>query len=72
MPGAVPRTSTWALTNVTIRYAATIADAGLEKAARADRALARGLNTYRGRVAYEPVARAHGLEHVPVEQLIGS
>src|SRR5262252_3850702 len=50
MPGAVAQTSTWALTNVTIEYAQKIADVGLERAAREDRALALGVNTYAGEV----------------------
>jgi alanine dehydrogenase len=70
MPGAVPQTSTWALTNVTIPYAVKIADLGLAEAARADVALLRGFNTFGGHVTYEPVARAHRLEHVPVRDLI--
>jgi alanine dehydrogenase len=69
MPGAVPQTSTWALTNVTLSYAVTIADRGIIAAARADHALLLGLNTYAGRVTYEPVARAHGLEYVPAVDL---
>jgi len=71
MPGAVPQTSTWALTNVTIPYAVTIADRGLFAAARGDAALLRGVNTLGGHVTYEPVARAHRLEFVPARDLIG-
>ncbi len=70
MPGAVPQTSTWALTNVTIPYAVTIASDGLAAAAKADRALRLGINTYAGHVTCEPVARAHGVEYVPVERLL--
>ena len=70
IPGAVPQTSTWALTNVTVPYAVKIADHGVAAAARADRALMLGLNTRRGHVTYEPVARAHGLDYVPPEQLL--
>jgi alanine dehydrogenase len=70
MPGAVPQTSTWALTNVTIPYVVKIAEQGLAAAARADQALLRGLNTYSGQVTYEPVARAHRLEFVPVRDLL--
>jgi alanine dehydrogenase len=70
MPGAVPHTSTWALTNTTIQYAVRIADKGLASAARADRALRRGFNTYRGKVTCEPVARACGVEWVPAETLL--
>jgi len=71
MPGAVPQTSTWALTNVTIPYAVKIAEHGVAAAARADKALALGVNTYGGHVTYEPVAQAHKLEYVPVQKLLG-
>jgi alanine dehydrogenase len=71
MPGAVPQTSTWALTNVTIPYAVTIADKGLAAAARSDTALLRGINTIGGHVSYEPVARAHGLEYLPARDRLG-
>jgi len=71
MPGAVPQTSTWALTNVTIPYALRIASLGLQAALATDRTLLSGLNTYAGHVTYEPVAQAHGLEYVPARRLIG-
>ena len=61
MPGAVPHTSTYALTNVTLPYAVELADLGWRDALRADPPLARGLNTYDGHVTYGPVAEAHGL-----------
>jgi alanine dehydrogenase len=70
MPGAVPRTSTYALTNVTLPYALAIASHGLDDAVRHDPALARGVNVYDGRVTNEGVADAHGLDHVPVGELI--
>jgi alanine dehydrogenase len=70
MPGAVPQTSTWALTNVTIPYAIRIADQGLAAAARGDEALMRGLNTLAGHVTYEPVARAHRLDYVRASDLL--
>ncbi len=70
MPGAVPQTSTWALTNTTIGYALKIADNGLVEAAKTDRALALGLNTYQGHVTCEGVAKAHNVEFVPVERLL--
>jgi alanine dehydrogenase len=70
MPGAVPQTSTWALTNVTAPYAVTIARHGVA-AALADAALRRGLNTFAGHVTYEPVARAHALPYVPADGLLG-
>ncbi|MEX0650405.1 MAG: alanine dehydrogenase, partial [Actinomycetota bacterium] len=61
MPGAVPRTSTYALTNVTLQYVAAIADQGLEHAIRADPALALGVNVYSGLITNDGVAAAHGL-----------
>lgn len=61
MPGAVPRTSTIALTNATLPYAVAIADQGWERALEADPALARGLNVHAGRLTNEAVAAAHGL-----------
>ncbi|HEY1954320.1 MAG TPA: alanine dehydrogenase [Polyangiaceae bacterium] len=70
MPGAVPQTSTWALTNTTIGYALKIADHGLVKAAKADRALALGINTYKGHVTCEGVAQARQTEYVPVDRLL--
>jgi alanine dehydrogenase len=70
MPGAVPQTSTWALTNTTLAYAVKIADGGLVKAAKADRALSLGINTYMGHVTCEGVAQAHKVEYVPVERLL--
>jgi alanine dehydrogenase len=70
MPGAVAQTSTWALTNTTIAYAVKIAEGGLAAAAKADHALAKGINTYGGHVTYEPVAQANKLEYVPVAKLL--
>lgn len=70
MPGAVSQTSTWALTNTTMGYALRIADLGLEAAVRADRVLAKGINTYGGHVVYEPVAHAHGLTFTPLASLL--
>jgi alanine dehydrogenase len=63
MPGAVPRTSTYALTNVTLPYAISLADKGWHAALTADPALALGLNTHAGMLTNEPVAVAHGLPH---------
>ena len=60
MPGAVPHTSTYALTNVTLPYAVELANHGWRKAMQADPALALGLNTYDGAVIFGPVAEAHG------------
>ena len=71
MPGAVPQTSTWALTNTTLGYALKIAEHGLVKAAKADRALALGINTFNGHITCEGVAQAHKAEYVPVEKVLG-
>ena len=70
MPGAVPHTSTYALTNVTIPYAVQIAEAGLEEAVRADAPLAKGINVYRGELTYEQVAEAHALDWRPLHEVI--
>ena len=64
MPGAVPNTSTYALTNATLPYVRSVAGRGWRDALRADDALALGLNTHAGSVVNEPVARAHGLKHI--------
>src|SRR5205823_11393324 len=66
MPGAVPRTSTYALTNVTLPYVLEIASAGVETAVHGDPALARGVNTWDGRVTNEGVAEAHALAYAPM------
>ena len=71
MPGAVPHTSTYALTNVTLPYVLEIADRGLEAAVRSDRALALGVNVADGQVVSAPVAAAHGLPCVPLAQVLG-
>ena len=63
MPGAVPHTSTFALTNVTLPYAERIADAGWRDAARDDAALAAGVNVVDGEIVCAPVSEAHGLPH---------
>jgi len=63
MPGAVPRTSTFALTNATLPYALKIANLGLEKAAKQDAVLAKGINTYDGKLTNRPVAEALGLKY---------
>jgi alanine dehydrogenase len=70
MPGAVPQTSTRALTNVTMPYALKIATHGLVAAARADRSLLTGINTYDGHLTCEPVAHAHGLAYARVDDLL--
>ena len=70
MPGAVPITSTKALTNATLPYVEAIADQGLREAVARDRALARGVNVLDGKVTYEAVAEAHGLTYVPLEEVL--
>lgn len=65
MPGVVPRTSTYALTNVTLKYASMIAAMKVEDAVAKDKALMKGLNVYGGFVCYEPVARDLGMEFKP-------
>src|SRR5919106_639869 len=70
MPGAVSRTSTYALTNVTFPYAMAIASKGWRQAVRDDPALARGLNLCNGNVTHPAVAEALGLPYVPVECIV--
>lgn len=67
LPGAVPRTSTMALTNATLPYVLAIADSGWRAACRRDTALARGVNMVGGRVTYRAVAEASGEEYCPLE-----
>ncbi|WP_158863979.1 alanine dehydrogenase [Leifsonia sp. AG29] len=70
MPGAVPHTSTYALTNATLPYARAIAGKGWLEALRADGSLALGLNVYAGRVTNRGVAEAHGLEAVEISEAL--
>jgi alanine dehydrogenase len=72
MPGAVPRTSTYALTNVTLHYVLDIAAHGVEAAVRDDAALALGVNTWDGRVTNAGVAEAHGLRFEPLDVQSGA
>lgn len=65
MPGVVPRTSTYALTNVTMKYGSMLAAMGVEDAVAKDKALLKGLNTYGGFVTYEPVAKDLHMEFKP-------
>jgi alanine dehydrogenase len=65
IPGAVPRTSTYALVNMTFPYVKKIAELGLEAALRSDLALQQGLNVHKGKVIHKGVARAHGMKHEP-------
>jgi alanine dehydrogenase len=70
MPGAVPHTSTYALTNVTLPYAVELANRGWREALRADPALALGLNTFDGEVTYGPVAEAHGMPSTVLSEVL--
>jgi alanine dehydrogenase len=70
MPGAVPRTSTLALTNVTIHYAMLLANKGLREAALSDESLLHGVNTYDGRVVHRAVADAVGQPYVPIRDVL--
>ncbi|MFC3687470.1 alanine dehydrogenase [Aquipuribacter hungaricus] len=70
MPGAVPNTSTYALTNVTLPYASALSTLGWREALRADPALALGLNTHAGAVVNEPVATAHGMDCTPLAEVL--
>jgi alanine dehydrogenase len=72
MPGAVPITSTKALTNATLPYVEAIADRGLREAVAQDYSLARGVNVLDGRLTYEAVAVAHNLEYTPLEDVLGA
>ncbi|WP_025323596.1 alanine dehydrogenase [Deferrisoma camini] len=70
IPGSVPMTSTYALTNVTLPYCRKLAS-GVEEALRADPSLAKGVNTWDGHVTCRPVAEAFGMEWTPLERLLG-
>jgi alanine dehydrogenase len=72
MPGAVPRTSTYALTNVTLPYVLAIAGAGVEQAVRGDAALALGVNTWDGAVTNDGVAASTGTTATPLSAVLGS
>ena len=71
MPGAVPNTSTYALTNATLPYAVALADKGWEQACRDDASLALGLNTHAGQLTYAPVGEAVGIESVGLASVLG-
>jgi alanine dehydrogenase len=72
MPGAVPITSTRALTNVTLPYVEEIVEYGVVGAIRHDPELARGVNVVGGRITYEAVAEAHGLEYTPLDDALAA
>ncbi len=70
MPGAVPRTSTFALTNATLPYALDLANKGFEQAIKDDAGLREGVNTYAGKLTYEAVATSQGLEYTALDTLL--
>ncbi len=70
MPGAVPHTSTWALTNATLSYAVKLADQGWKDAMRADPSLAKGLNTDAGQITYAAVGDAFGMDSISLEEAL--
>jgi alanine dehydrogenase len=70
MPGAVPRTSTFALTNATLPYALDLANKGFERAIAEDKGLREGVNTYAGKCTYEAVATSQNIEYTPLDSLI--
>jgi alanine dehydrogenase len=72
MPGAVPRTSTFALTNATLPYALKLANKGFIGAITSDEGLKAGVNTYAGKLTYEAVAVAQGREYTPLDDLLGT
>jgi alanine dehydrogenase len=72
MPGAVPRTSTFALTNATLPYALKLANKGFFEAVMSDAGLKAGVNTYAGRCTYGGVAISQGLDYTPVDELVSS
>jgi alanine dehydrogenase len=72
MPGAVPNTSTYALTNATMPYAVALADRGWVQACRNDRSLALGLNTHAGKLTNAPVGQATGIDAADLDEVIAA
>jgi alanine dehydrogenase len=72
MPGAVPRTSTFALTNTTLPYVERIAALGVEAAMAADESLAQGANLWRGKLVHPGVAESLGMPHTPLASVVGA
>jgi alanine dehydrogenase len=70
MPGAVPRTSTFALTNATLPFAIKLANKGFKDAIAKDRHLKEGVNTYAGHITYEAVAESQGLKYKSIDDLL--
>ncbi len=71
MPGAVPRTSTFALNNATMPYAMALADKGVDRAVREDKHLYQGVNTYDGHITCQPVAESQNKPYRPLDELLG-
>ena len=71
MPGAVPITSTYALTNATLPYVLALADHGVAEAARRDPGLRLGVNVAAGQVTHPAVAEAVGMDYVPPDEVLG-
>lgn len=71
MPGAVPRTSTFALTNATLPYALKLANKGFVDAITSDEGLKAGVNTYAGKITYKAVAESQGLEYTSIDDILG-
>ena len=72
MPGAVPITATWALTNATMPYLIRLADEGVHRALGADPGFMKGLNVAAGKLTYEPVARDQDLEYTPPQDALAA
>jgi len=72
MPGAVPRTSSRALTGLTLPYVLRVANEGFEAAVRTDPALRRGVNVHRGRLTHAGVAESLGMPHTPLSEVVGA
>jgi alanine dehydrogenase len=72
MPGAVPITSTYALTNATMPFVVKLAEEGVQRALASDPGFMDGLNVVAGKLTYEPVARGQGLEHTPAEDALAA
>ena len=71
IPGAVPKTSTLALSNVTLPYALRLANQGFDRAVREDARLAKGVNCYAGNITYEAVAQTFKFPYKPLKELLG-
>jgi alanine dehydrogenase len=70
MPGAVPRTSTIALTNATLPYTRLLANQGFERAIRSNAGLAEGVNVYKGEITYEAVATSQGRKYTALAEML--